>query len=156
MRDGKTVIGVVSDTHGLFRPELQDLLKDSDLIIHAGDVGTTDIIQQLELIAPVRAVRGNTDRSPSLYHLPETDIVEVNGNLIYVLHDLSLLDLDPSAASVSVVVFGHSHRAHISEKNGVLYFNPGSAGPKRFRTTPGCGALHISGGEVQPFLYSME
>ncbi|MFP4014011.1 MAG: metallophosphoesterase family protein [Chitinispirillaceae bacterium] len=156
MRDKETVIGVVSDTHGLFRPELRDLLKDSDLIIHAGDVGSTDILQQLELIAPVRAVRGNTDRSPSLYFLSETEMVQIDDYLIYVLHDLSLLDIEPSAASVSVVVFGHSHKAYIGQKNGVLYFNPGSAGPKRFRTTPGCGILRISNGEAHPVLYSLE
>ncbi|MFP4680608.1 MAG: metallophosphoesterase family protein [Chitinispirillaceae bacterium] len=155
MSGEKTVIGVVSDTHGLFRPELESLLKGADLIIHAGDVGSTSVFGQLEMIAPVKAVRGNTDRMPPLVDFPETEIVQAGDTLIYLLHDISRLDLDPSAASMDVVVYGHSHKAHIEKKNGVLYFNPGSAGPRRFRTTPSCGVLEIEGKEITPTVYNI-
>lgn len=131
-------IGVISDTHGLLRPQALEALEDSDLIIHAGDVGPLEILDQLRAIAPVRAVRGNTDRGAIAAVLPLTEVVEVPGageghpTLLYVIHILEDLDLDPGAAGFRCVICGHSHRPEVREERGVLYLNPGSAGPRRF------------------------
>ena len=125
-------IGVISDTHGLLRPEALAALHGSEVIIHAGDVGGKEILDALSKIAPVVAVRGNTDRDGWSASLPETAVVEVNQALIYVLHDVHAIDLNPAAAGFRMVISGHSHKASRSEKDGVLYLNPGSAGPKRF------------------------
>jgi uncharacterized protein len=122
---------LVSDTHGLLRDSVTDALQEVDLIIHAGDVGNRSLLDRLEAIAPIIAVRGNVD--DELAYLPLAEVVSVNGRLIYVLHDLSLLDLDPATAGIAMVVSGHSHRARIDQKRGVLYVNPGSIGPRRFR-----------------------
>ena len=124
-------LALLSDTHGLLRDSVTDALQDVDLIIHAGDVGNRSLLQRLEAIAPVIAVRGNVDHE--LLYLPLAEVVSVNGRLIYVLHDLSLLDLDPATAGFAMVVSGHSHRPRIHRQNGVLYVNPGSIGPRRFR-----------------------
>ena len=126
-------IGVLSDTHGLLRPEAIAELGGAELIVHAGDVGDPSILERLGDIAPVRAVRGNVDTAPWARALPEAEVVEVPGALVYVLHDLSALDLDPRAAGFAAVVYGHSHRPSIESRGGVLYLNPGSAGPRRFR-----------------------
>ena len=126
-------IGLISDTHGLLRPEALDALQGSDLIIHAGDVGKPEIIDQLRALAPAVAVRGNTDKSDWAAQLPETAIVEAGPAVIYVIHDIGQLDLDPAAAGFNVVVSGHSHKPGQTERNGVMYVNPGSAGPRRFR-----------------------
>ena len=126
------VIGVISDTHGLLRPQAIQALEGVELIIHAGDIGDPKILAALKRIAPVQAVRGNTDRGEWARDLPATRVVEVGGSLIYVLHELFCLDLDPAAAGISAVIFGHSHRPHLEHKNGVLFLNPGSAGPRRF------------------------
>ncbi len=126
------LIGVISDTHGLLRPEAASGLAGVELIIHAGDIGNPQVLQALEKIAPVHAVRGNTDRGEWAAALPHTRVVEVGGILIYVLHELFTLDLDPAAAGFAAVIFGHSHQPHMERKNGVLYLNPGSAGPRRF------------------------
>jgi len=129
--DSIKCLAIVSDTHGLLRDSVTDYLQGVDLIIHAGDVGNRSLLQRLESIAPVIAVRGNVDNE--LVYLPMTEAVSVNGRLIYVLHDLSLLDLDPAAAGIAMVVSGHSHQPRIDRRRGVLYVNPGSIGPRRFR-----------------------
>ncbi|MFZ5449756.1 MAG: metallophosphoesterase family protein [Thermodesulfobacteriota bacterium] len=125
-------IGVISDTHGLLRPEAVKALTGVELIIHAGDIGDPQILDALAQVAPVHAVRGNTDRGDWAAELPLTRVVEVGGVLIYVLHELFTLDLDPAAAGFAAVIYGHSHSPHMERKNGVLYLNPGSAGPRRF------------------------
>jgi putative phosphoesterase len=126
-------IGLISDTHGLLRQEALAALKGSDLIIHAGDIGKPDILEQLRAVAPVVAVRGNIDKGSWATKLPTTAVVETRLALIYVLHDLQQLDLDPAAAQFRIVVSGHSHKTSRTERAGVLYVNPGSAGPRRFR-----------------------
>jgi uncharacterized protein len=126
-------VGLISDTHGLLRPEALAALQGSDLIIHAGDVGTPEIIDQLSALAPVVAVKGNIDKGAWASRLPATAVAEAGSILIYVLHDLAQLDLDPAAAQFHVVVSGHSHKPSRTEKNGVMYLNPGSAGPRRFQ-----------------------
>jgi len=128
-----TKIGLISDTHGLLRDEAMRALEGSELIIHAGDVGNPEIIRALEAIAPVIAVRGNVDIEPWASALPETEIVETNLSTIYVLHDVHALDLDPAAAGFHIVVSGHSHKPARTEHGGVVYINPGSAGPRRFQ-----------------------
>ena len=125
-------IGVIADTHGLLRPEALKALRGVELIIHAGDVGGPEILEALRALAPVYAVRGNTDRGDFGRSLPQTQVVQVGGLQLYVLHELFCLDLDPAAAGLAAVIFGHSHRPHIERKDGVLYLNPGSAGPRRF------------------------
>jgi len=125
-------IGLISDTHGLLREEALDALHGSDLIIHAGDVGDPKILEALRQIAPVVAVRGNVDTAEWAHSLPETTVAEAGAVQIYVLHDSNALDLDAKAAGFHVVVSGHSHKPGRSERNGVVYINPGSAGPRRF------------------------
>src|SRR5690348_17262624 len=126
------MVGLISDTHGLIRPEALEALRGSRLIIHAGDVGNEEVIVALRAIAPVVAVRGNIDKSGWPATLPTTEVVGVGGLSIYVLHDLNELDLDPAAAGFRAVISGHSHKPSSEERNGVLYLNPGSAGPRRF------------------------
>jgi putative phosphoesterase len=126
------LIGVISDTHGLLRPEAVKALEGVELIIHAGDIGAPKVLTGLERLAPVHAVRGNTDRGDWAADLPHTRVVEVGGVLLYVLHELFTLDLDPAAAGFAAVIYGHSHSPHMERKDGVLYLNPGSAGPRRF------------------------
>ena len=126
-------IGLISDTHGLLRKEAVEALDRSDLIIHAGDVGKPGILEALRKIAPVVAVRGNVDTAEWARALPETEVAEAGPVLIYVLHDVNALDLDPGAFGFQIVVSGHSHQPGKSERNGVLYINPGSAGPRRFQ-----------------------
>jgi uncharacterized protein len=127
------VIGLISDTHGLLRPEAAKALEGCDLIIHAGDVGRPEILANLGEIAPVVAVRGNVDKGEWALRLPVSAVVETPLVRIYVLHDIQQLDLDPLSAGFGIVVSGHSHKAHREERSGVLYVNPGSAGPRRFR-----------------------
>jgi len=127
------VVGLISDTHGLLRPAAVRALAGSDLIIHAGDVGTPEILDALRALAPVVAVRGNIDTGPWASVLPATAVAEARGKLIYVLHDLNKLDLDPAAAGFGVVVSGHSHQPTSTERGGVLFVNPGSAGRRRFK-----------------------
>ena len=125
-------VGVISDTHGLVRPEALKALAGSELIVHAGDVGGAEVLEALTKIAPVRAVRGNNDHGAWASRLPESDFVEVGGRTIYVIHDVKELDLDPAASGIAAVTAGHSHRPRNEVVGGVLYFNPGSAGPRRF------------------------
>jgi putative phosphoesterase len=126
-----TIIGVISDTHSILRPEVEKAFTGCDQILHAGDVGTPTVLDRLKHIAPVTAVRGNMDYGRWSNHLPVTDMVQVEGFFFYVLHDLYRLDLDPVAAGIHVVVHGHTHRPDIQEKGGVTYLNPGSAGHRR-------------------------
>ena len=136
-------IGVISDTHSLLRPEAIAALRGSDRVLHAGDVGDPGILDRLRELAPVTAVRGNVDRGPWAAALPETELVEIEGLSIYLIHDLGQLDLKPEAAGIRVVIYGHSHQPKIEEKNGVLFFNPGSAGPRRFHLPVSLGKLEI-------------
>ena len=127
-------IGVISDTHGLLRAEAKDVLKGCDCIIHAGDIGRPEILDELRQIAPVHAIRGNIDKGDWAAQIPETEVVVYQDSYIYVLHNLHDLDLDPSAAGFQVVISGHSHQPKIQEREGVLYFNPGSAWPSAIYT----------------------
>ncbi len=136
-------IGVISDTHGLLRPDALGALQGSNFIIHAGDIGNPKILEDLAQIAPVTAVRGNVDRDIWAQKIPETNVLEVGSVSIYVLHDIQQLDLKPEAAGFAVVVYGHSHIPKQETKNGVLYFNPGSAGPKRFKLPVSLGRLML-------------
>ena len=135
---------MISDTHGLIRPEALNALRGSDLILHAGDVGSPEIIDQLRALAPVVAVRGNIDKNARALKLPLTAVVEAGHARIYVLHDLAELDLDPSQAHLDIVISGHSHKPRQFEKDGVLYINPGSAGPRRFRLPITVARLDLS------------
>lgn len=126
------MIGVISDTHGLLRPEALAALRDVEHILHAGDVGDIAILDALREIAPVTAIRGNVDVAGACAELPATDVVELGGALFYLVHSLHDLDINPRAAGVAMVVSGHSHKAKVEVKDGVIYFNPGSAGPRRF------------------------
>lgn len=128
-----TIVGVISDTHSLLRPEASEYLCGSDIIVHAGDIGSVDVIVELEEIAPVKAIRGNIDKGSWADEFPEVEVVEVHGKYLYILHNLNDLDLDPIAAGIDVVISGHSHVPKIEEIDGVLYLNPGSAGPRRFK-----------------------
>jgi hypothetical protein len=143
------VIGVISDTHGLLRPEAVEALRGSDAIIHAGDVGDPEILAKLTEIAPVTAVRGNVDTEPWARKLPETNVLEVGDVPIYVLHNIDQLDLKPEAAGFSAVIYGHSHAPHQETKNGVLFFNPGSAGPRRFKLPVSLGKLLVESGSIR-------
>jgi putative phosphoesterase len=143
-------IGVISDTHGLLRPQAVEALRGCDLIIHAGDVGRPDVLDELRKIAPVIAVRGNVDKGPWARELPESRVIEVDGRLIYVLHILDELDLDPAGAGFAAVIVGHSHQPKIESRRGVLYFNPGSAGPRRFSLPVTIGRLTLAGGALHP------
>jgi putative phosphoesterase len=142
------VIGVISDTHGLLRPEALQALRGSEHVIHAGDVGAPEILEQLATIAPVTAIRGNVDRAAWARKLAETEVVELAGVSIYVLHDLAQLDLKPEAAGYKVVISGHSHVPKQETKNGVLYLNPGSAGPRRFKLPVSVARITINEGKI--------
>jgi putative phosphoesterase len=126
-------IGLISDTHGLLRPEAVAFLRGCDHIVHGGDVGDPAILDALAAIAPLTVVRGNIDSGPWAERLPETELVQLGELSVYVLHDLARLDIEPAAAGVSLVVSGHSHKPSITERRGVVYVNPGSAGPRRFK-----------------------
>jgi hypothetical protein len=142
------IIGVISDTHGLLRPEALEALKGVERIIHAGDVGPESILRALEAIAPVTAVRGNTDTDSWARALPLTAMVEAGGVHIYVLHDVSRLDIDPAAAGAGVVIFGHSHVPGVERRGGVMFLNPGSAGPRRFTLPVTVARLVVANGRA--------
>lgn len=139
-------IGVVSDTHGLLRPEVLPALSGVEHILHLGDVGNPSILKTLETIAPVHAVRGNVDHTGPCSHLPGTDVLLFEDSYIYMLHDLSTLHLDPAAAKFAAVLYGHTHRPHIEQRRGVLYLNPGSCGPRRFELPVTIATLTIEPG----------
>jgi hypothetical protein len=142
------IIGVISDTHGLLRPEVVELLRGSEHIIHAGDIGSPEIIPELRKIAPVTAIRGNVDTQAWSRSFAETEVVELGGLHIYVIHDANALDLNPKASGFAAVISGHSHQPKQAMKNGVLYFNPGSAGPRRFKLPISVGRMEIVDGQV--------
>jgi uncharacterized protein len=143
MSQNPKTIGLISDTHGLLRPQALRALEGSDLIIHAGDVGDPEILEALKTLAPVFAVRGNVDTEPWAAALPETEVIEIAPATIYVLHDVHALDLDPVAAGFQIIVSGHSHKLSRTERGGVLYLNPGSAGPRRFDLPVTVGLLRL-------------
>ena len=146
----KQMIGVISDTHGLLREQAVTALKDVDTIIHAGDIGTLEVLQALQQIAPVVAVRGNMDGYGWAQDLPETEMVALGGVYIYILHDLFNLDIDPHASGVRAVISGHTHMPAAETKGGVLYLNPGSAGYRRHNRPTTIARLHINGKSIQP------
>ena len=142
-------IGVISDTHGLLRPEALAFLRGSDFIVHAGDIGDAAVLGELSALAPVTAVRGNNDKGAWAETIAETAVLEVGAVSIYLLHDLAQLDLDPAAAGYQVVVSGHSHKPSMERRGGVLYLNPGSAGPRRFKLPIAVAELKVTGGAVE-------
>ncbi|MGA7558732.1 MAG: metallophosphoesterase family protein [Terriglobales bacterium] len=156
MTDKQVIVGVISDTHGLLRPKAVEALRGSDRILHAGDVGAAEILEALAQIAPVSAIRGNVDTGAWARALPQTESIDAGGISLYMLHDLGQLDLKPGAAGFRVVVYGHSHRPKMEEKNGVLYFNPGSAGPRRFDLPVSVGRLTVAAGKVRAELVELE
>jgi putative phosphoesterase len=148
---------VVSDTHGLLRPEVLTALAGVDHILHLGDVGSSAILKALTQIAPIHAVRGNIDTSGPCSRLPETEVLWFEGHTLYLLHDVAALHLDPAAAKFAAVLYGHSHRPHLAHRKGVLYFNPGSCGPRRFELPVTLGFLTVVEGtapeaEIVPLL----
>lgn len=149
-------IGVVSDTHGLLRPEAVQALTGCAHVLHAGDVGDDAILETLRNIAPLTAIRGNVDHEGACAALPATEAVELAGKLVYLVHRLEDLDLHPQAAGIAAVIFGHSHQPEIAWKDGVLYFNPGSAGPRRFRLPVTMGILECTEGKLLPSLVTLE
>jgi putative phosphoesterase len=149
-------IGVISDTHGLVRPAALAALAGSDLILHAGDVGAPEVLEALRAIAPVVAVRGNVDKGAWADGLPPADVVRADEALLYVLHDRHTLDLDPVAAGFAAVVSGHSHAPALETRGGVVYLNPGSAGPRRFTLPVAVGRLHVDGACVAGELVILE
>jgi putative phosphoesterase len=149
-------IGVISDTHGLVRPGALEALKGSGLIIHAGDVGGPEVLEELGRVARVVAVRGNNDRGAWAEALAEYEALEVNGTFLYVLHDLKELDIAPGAAGFRVVISGHSHKPLVEERRGVLYLNPGSAGPRRFKLPVSVARLNLSGAEADAEIIQLD
>jgi putative phosphoesterase len=141
-------IGIISDTHGLLRPEAVELLRGSEHIIHAGDIGAPEIVSELEKIAPVTAIRGNVDAQAWARRFAETEVIELGGLFLYVIHDANAIDLNPKAAGFAAVISGHSHKPMQEMKDGVLYFNPGSAGPRRFKLPISVGRIQIVNGKL--------
>jgi uncharacterized protein len=155
MSDRETLVGVISDTHGLLRPEALAALRGSDLIIHAGDVGRPDVLDGLRGLAPLFVVRGNVDTQAWAAAWPATEAVRVGPHLLWVLHDISELDLD-AAAGTAAVIYGHSHRAAMETRGGVLYLNPGSAGPRRFRLPVTVARLRVSAAALRPEIVDLD
>jgi putative phosphoesterase len=149
-------IGLISDTHGLLRPAAAAALSGVDHIVHAGDIGSAEILVQLRRIAPVTAVRGNNDKAPWAEPLAVSAVLAFAGRRVYVLHDIGELDLDPAAAGLGVVISGHSHKPSVLTKDGVLYVNPGSAGPRRFRLPVTTGILEIEGEHLHAAIHELE
>ncbi|MBO0766335.1 MAG: metallophosphoesterase family protein [Hyphomicrobiaceae bacterium] len=149
------LVGLISDTHGLLRPEALVALQGSDLIIHAGDVGRPEVLDRLCKVAPTSAVRGNIDTQAWAAALPMTEAVEVGPHLIWVLHDIAQLDLDPTVG-FAAVVYGHSHKPSIQARDGVLFLNPGSAGPRRFRLPVTVGRLRVTASGLRPQIVELD
>jgi hypothetical protein len=150
-----TLLGIISDTHGLIRPSALRVLEGSALILHAGDIGSPDVLYSLQAIAPVIAVRGNTDSGDWAEILPKTEITEINGMCFYIVHDLSDLDIYPAAAGIRAVISGHSHRPAFSESEGILHLNPGSAGPRRFNLPVTLARITIRHGMLKPEIVNL-
>jgi uncharacterized protein len=155
-RQAAVRIGLISDTHGLLRPEALAALRGSDFIVHAGDIGNGSLLEQLTAIAPVCAVRGNNDVGATGCSLPPTRRVDVGGKCIFVIHDLADLTIEPAAAGIDAVVSGHSHKPKIERRDGVLYVNPGSAGPRRFRLPISVGRLTIVADRIDAELLPLD
>ena len=149
-------VGLLSDTHGLLRPEAVKFLRGSDFIVHAGDIGDPAVLETLRALAPVTAVRGNNDRDSWARGIAETEVLQVGEVFIHVLHYLAQLDVDPAAAGFQVVVSGHSHQPRIEERGGVLYVNPGSCGPRRFKLPVAVAELSVSGKSVKAKLVELD
>jgi putative phosphoesterase len=149
-------IGVISDTHSLLRPEALNVLQGSDHIIHAGDIGSPDVLERLEKIAPLTIVRGNIDTDAWAATIPVTNVSDIHGVLLYVLHDLKSLDLNPVVSGFAAVISGHSHAPKAEWRDGVLYFNPGSAGPRRFKLPLSIGRIRIEGKLLKPELILLQ
>jgi putative phosphoesterase len=150
MKSGKALrVGIVSDTHGLLRPEAKMFAGGCDYIIHGGDIGSQSILDDLAALAPLIAVKGNNDLQPWATQLPETEMIRVGGVFVYVIHDISQLDVDPHAAGVQVIVSGHSHKPLIEQRDGILYVNPGSCGPRRFTLPISVGEMMVEGTKVR-------
>jgi putative phosphoesterase len=149
------MIGIISDTHGLLRREAIDAFRGLEHILHAGDVGDPSILEALRELAPVTAIRGNIDVHGPCSHLPPTEVVTLHGHTFYMLHDRHALDLDPAAAGFSAVISGHSHRPLIEWRKGVLYLNPGSAGPRRFSLPISIALVAIRGDSLEPQLVTL-
>ncbi len=149
-------VGVISDTHGLMRPQAVKAMHGSDLIIHGGDVGEPEILDTLESIAPVHTVRGNVDYEPWTQRLPRTKVVEAGDVLIYVLHNLYNLNIDPVVSGFRMVVYGHSHRPSIEEKRSVIFLNPGSAGPRRFSLPVSVARVKVTGNEIETEIMELD
>jgi putative phosphoesterase len=156
MPGDEILVGVISDTHGLLRPEAVVALRGTDLIIHAGDVGAPEVIDALRNLAPTFVVRGNVDKAHWAGALPMTAHVEVGGLLFHVLHDIAELDLDPAAVGYAAVVYGHSHRPSIEVREGVLFLNPGSAGPRRFTLPVSVARIGVSGQQLRPEIVELK
>jgi hypothetical protein len=148
-------IGVLSDTHSLLRPEVAPALAGVEIILHLGDVGKISILTELAKIAPVTAIRGNIDQDGPCSELPETDVVLIEGRYVYMLHDLGTLHLDPAAGKFAAVLFGHSHVPNFYRRKGVLYFNPGSCGPRRFELPVTLGLIDVVNGELNPSIVTL-
>jgi len=149
-------VGVISDTHGLMRPEALAALRGSDLIIHAGDIGSPAVLEALGRIAPTHAVRGNNDRDAWGMKLPLIDVVSAGGSDLYLVHDIADIDVDPAAAGFAAVIYGHSHKPLIEWRDGVLFLNPGSAGPRRFKLPIAVARLRVHAGGIEPELVTLE
>ncbi len=152
----EVLLGVISDTHGLVRPEAVSVLRRSDIIIHAGVIGTPGVIEQLRCVAPTFVVRGNNDTGAWAAGLPLTEVVKVGELLFHVLHEISLLDIDPVAAGFAAVVSGHSHKPSVQVRDGVLYLNPGSAGPRRFNLPVAVARVSVSGRRMRPEIVELQ
>jgi uncharacterized protein len=149
------LVGLISDTHGLVRPEALHALREVKLIVHAGDIGRPEVLDRLSGIAPTFAVRGNVDTQPWAAALPMTEAVEAGPHLIWVLHDIAQLDLDPTVG-FAAVIYGHSHKPSIEIRDGVLYINPGSAGPRRFRLPVTVGRLYVRDDGIRPEIVELD
>ncbi len=149
-------IGIISDTHGLVSQHVVKSFKDVDLIVHAGDIGKPEVLETLQTIARVYPVRGNVDSGKWTENLPETEVVKVGQVYLYVLHDVNALDLDPAAVGFNVVISGHSHVPKIENRNGVLFLNPGSAGPKRFKYPVSMAFLYVNGVSIDAEIVELE
>lgn len=151
----RRLVGLISDTHGLLRPEAVRALRGSDLIVHAGDIGKAAVLDALGALAPVTAVRGNADKGVWARGLPKADALEIDQVGVYVIHDVKEIDLIPEAAGIKVIVSGHSHQPSIQERNGVIFVNPGSAGPRRFNLPVSVARMHVQAESVQVELITL-
>ena len=149
-------LGLIADTHGLMRPAALAALTGAERIIHAGDIGRPEVLQALEAVAPVIAVRGNNDQGAWAAAIPDTAVVDVDGLQCYVLHDVKALDFDPATAGFSVVVCGHSHQPRLEQRAGVWFINPGSAGPRRFKLPVAVARLYVGAGTLTPELVTLQ